>query len=57
MESFIRRLEVYTKVPLTTEMMEVIILIMVEILTVLGIATKEIKQGRMSELFIAVCHR
>jgi hypothetical protein len=53
MESFIRRLDIYTEVPLTTEMMETIILIMVEVLTILGIATKEIKQGRMSELFIA----
>ena len=53
MESFIRRLEVYTEVPLTTEMMETIIMIMVEVLTILGIATKEIKQGRMSESFIA----
>jgi hypothetical protein len=57
MESFIRRLEVYTEVPLTTEMMETIILIMVEVLTILGIATKEIKQGRMSESFIASIHR
>ena len=49
MESFFRRLEVYTEVPLTTEMMETVILIMVEVLTIFGIATKEIKQGRMSE--------
>ena len=52
MESFLRRLEVYTEVPPTAEMMDTIIQIMVEILSILGIATKEIKQGRMSEQFI-----
>jgi hypothetical protein len=49
MESFFRRLEIYTEVPPTMEMMDTIILIMVEVLSILGIATKEIKQGRMSE--------
>ena len=48
-ESFFRRLEIYTEVPPTTEMMDTIIRIMVEVLSILGIATKEIKQGRMSE--------
>ena len=35
----------------TTEMMDTIIQIMVEILSILGIATKEIKEGRLSERF------
>jgi hypothetical protein len=48
-ESFFRRLEIYTQVPSTTEMIDTIIQIMVEVLTILGIATKEIKQGRISE--------
>jgi hypothetical protein len=48
-ESFFRRLEIYTEVPATSEMMEIIVQIMVEVLTVIGIATKEIKQGRTSE--------
>jgi hypothetical protein len=48
-ESFFRRLEVYTEVPPSTEMMETIILIMVEVLFILGVATKEIRQGRISE--------
>ena len=50
MEGFFLRLEIYTQVPATTEMMDTVIQIMVEILLILGIATKEIKQGRMSEL-------
>ena len=48
-ERFFRRLEIYTQVPPTTEMTETIIQIMVEVFSILGIATKEIKQGRMSE--------
>ena len=39
----------YTEVPLTTEMMDVIIQIVVEVLSILGTATKEIKQSRTSE--------
>jgi hypothetical protein len=35
----------------TTEMMDIIVQIMVEVLSILGIATKEIKQGLMSEYF------
>jgi hypothetical protein len=48
-ETFFRRLEIYTEVPPATEMMDIIIQIMVEVLSILGIATKEIKQGRMSK--------
>jgi hypothetical protein len=48
-ESFFRRLEIYTQVPSTTEMLDTIVQIMVQVLTILGIATKEIKQGRISE--------
>ena len=47
-ESFFRRLEMYTEVPQTVEMMGTFIQIMVEVLSILGVATKEIRQGRMS---------
>ena len=50
-ESFFRRLEVYTNVPPTTEMTEMSVQIMVEVLSILGIAMKELKQSRMSEQF------
>jgi hypothetical protein len=46
---FFQRLEIYVDVPPTTEMMDTIILIMAEVLIILGVATKEIKHGRMSE--------
>ncbi|KAF8469892.1 hypothetical protein DFH94DRAFT_812381 [Russula ochroleuca] len=46
-EMFFRRLEIYTDVPPTAQMMDTIVRIMVEVLLILGIATKEIKQGRL----------
>ena len=52
MEYFFQRLEIYTEVTLTTAMMEMIVKIMVEMLTILAIATKEINDGRTSELFL-----
>ena len=48
-ENFFQRLEVYTEVPPTFEMINMMVKIMVEILSILGIATKDIKQGRTSE--------
>ena len=48
-ENFFRRLEIYTQVPPTPEMLDTIIQVMAEVLTILGIATKEISQGRISE--------
>ena len=48
-ESCFQRIEIYTQVGPTTEMMDTIIQIMVEVLTILGIATKEMKQGRISK--------
>jgi hypothetical protein len=49
MENFFQRLEIYTEVSPTPEMIEMIVKIMVEVLSILGIATREIKQGRTSE--------
>ena len=51
-EMFFRRLEIYTELPLTMEMMDTMIQIMTEILSVLGTATKEIKQGRASKYLL-----
>jgi hypothetical protein len=48
-EMFFRRLEVYTEVGPTPEMMDTMVHVMVEVLSILGIATKEIKEGRTSE--------
>jgi len=51
-EMFFRRLEVYTEVEPTPEMMDMMVQITVEVLSILGIATKEIKQGRTSEWYM-----
>ena len=48
-ENFLRRLEVYTAVAPTPEMMDMMVKIMVEVLSILAIATKEMRQGRTSE--------
>jgi hypothetical protein len=49
MEMFFRRLEIYTEVPPTAQLINIIIQIMIEVLSILGIATKEIRQGRISK--------
>jgi spore maturation protein SpmA len=48
-ENFFRRLEVYTKVPPTPAMADMMVKIMAEVLGILGAATKEMKQSRASE--------
>jgi hypothetical protein len=47
--NFLKRLEIYLTIPPTTMMTDVIIKIMVELLSVLALATKQIRQGRFSE--------
>ncbi|KAF8262339.1 hypothetical protein EI94DRAFT_1704846 [Lactarius quietus] len=48
--SFFRRLEVYTKVPPTPAMANMMVKIMVEVLDILGTATKEMKQSRTKKI-------
>jgi len=48
-EGFFRRLETYTDVPTMEAMRDIILKIMVEVLGIFGIVTKEMKQGRASE--------
>jgi hypothetical protein len=47
--NFLKRLHIYTEIPFTPAMTDIIVQIMAEVLSVLSIATKEIKQGRVSE--------
>jgi hypothetical protein len=51
-ENFFRRLMVYTEIPPTPAMTEVLVKIMTEILSVLGLATKQINQGRFSKFIL-----
>ena len=53
-ENFFKRLETYTEVQPSEAMTDIIVKIMVEVLNIFAIATKEIKLGRTSELPICV---
>jgi len=48
-ENFLKRLDIYTKIPPTHAMDEIVVKIMVELVSTLALATKELKQGRPSE--------
>jgi hypothetical protein len=48
-EHFLNRLDIYTRIPATAAMDEIVVKIMVELLTTLALATKEIKQGKSSK--------
>lgn len=49
MENFLHRLKIYIEVPSTPALTGIIVKIMVELLSVLALATKQIKQGRFSK--------
>ena len=51
-EAFFRRLDTYIKVVPNEGMTDTITGILVEVLNILAITTKEIKQGRMSESWV-----
>jgi hypothetical protein len=48
-EHFLCRLDIYTQIPPSLAMDEMVVKIMVELITTLALATKELKQGRTSE--------
>ena len=48
-QHFLNRLDIYTRIPATATMDEIVVKIIVEVLTTLALATKELKQGRSSE--------
>src|SRR6266404_7943550 len=48
---FFKRLEKYIEVRPTAAMMDIIRKIIVEVISILGIVTKEVRQGRMSTCF------
>jgi uncharacterized membrane protein len=51
--NFVQRLEIYTKMTPTRVMTEMIVKIIVALLSTLALATKQIKQGRLSESTLA----
>jgi hypothetical protein len=53
-ERFFHRLEIYTGITPTTAMTDLIVDVMVEVLVILAIATKDVKRGRFSELISCI---
>ncbi|KAN0113580.1 hypothetical protein V8E52_007506 [Russula decolorans] len=52
--SFVKRLDIYTKIDLTPIMTDIIVKIMLELLSVLALATKQITQKRFSKCTLNV---
>ena len=52
-EAFFGRLEIYTEVAPNEGMVKTITAILVEVLNIIGIATKVMKQGRTSKYFVS----
>ena len=48
-ELFLNRLNIYIKIPPTVSMTEIIVKILVELLSIFALATKQIQQGKLSE--------
>ena len=48
-EHLLKPLNIYTQIPPTPAMDEMMVKIMVELLSTLSLTTKELKQGRLSE--------
>jgi hypothetical protein len=49
MDHFLNRLDIYTKIPPTVALTEMVVKILVELLSTLALATKQIKEGKSSE--------
>ena len=46
---FLNRLDIYTRIPPTPAMDEIVVKILMELITTLGVVTEELKQRRSSE--------
>jgi len=52
-EHFLSRLDIYTRIPSTPAMDEIVVKIMMELFSTFALATKELKRGRSSESVLA----
>ena len=50
--NFLKRLRIYVDIPITPSMTDIIVKIMVELLSVFALATKQTKQGRFSKWIV-----
>ncbi|KAH9055830.1 hypothetical protein EDB83DRAFT_2552617 [Lactarius deliciosus] len=57
MEYFFKRLEAYIEIRPTVAMIDIVVKIMVEVLSILGIVTKEIRQGKMKKYLVKLVGR
>jgi hypothetical protein len=55
---FLNRLEIYTEIPPTDAMNEMVVRILVELLSTLALTTKEIQLGKLSESIVCdgICY-
>lgn len=53
MGNLLKRLEVYSELPPTKDMTEIVVKILIGFISTLAVATKQIKQGRLSESILA----
>ena len=51
-ESFLSRLDIYTKIPSTAAMNQIIVKVLIELLSIISLAVQQAKQGRLSELHL-----
>ena len=51
-ENFFIRLGTYIEFPKTAEMTDIIVKVMVDVLLILALVTKEVKQGKISKLIL-----
>ena len=54
-ENFLSRLSIYTGIPPTPALTNVLVKIIVELISTLALATRQVKQGRFSE-FVLGCY-
>ena len=52
-EHFLNRLDIYTRIPATPAMDEIVVKILVELISTLGLVTEELKQRRSSKSVLA----
>ena len=53
-DNFLSRLSIYAGIPPTPALANVLVKIIVELLSMLALATKQVKQGRFSEFVLSV---
>ena len=53
-ENFLSRLEIYAGIPPTPALTNVLVKIIVELISTLALATKQVKQGRFSEFVLLI---